>query len=76
MINNHVNIICRAKHIHTARLLPHSSGFKTGCIPVGKDDVGDDHISFSPFSLTSRTGNGVGAKTKKYVLRSKLQRLV
>jgi hypothetical protein len=32
----------------------------------GKDDVGDDddHISFSPFSLTSRTGNGEGAKTK------------
>lgn len=32
---------------------------------MGKHDVGDDdHISFSPFSLTSRTGNGVGAKTR------------
>jgi hypothetical protein len=75
--NQYVKIICRAKHFHTSQPLPHSSGFKTGCIPVGKDDAGgDDHISFSPFSLTSRTGNGVGAKTKKYVLRNKLPRLV
>jgi hypothetical protein len=38
---------------------------------MGKDDAGDGddddddgHISFSPFSLASRTGNGEGAKTR------------